>query len=78
MRARRLGGASDLRERNRASWTADDQYRWNGFVSVVIASCPSAIILMVIFKCYFFRELIALSHNKSILFFPYIFTDTYS
>ena len=29
MRARQKCGASALREQNRASWTADDQYRWN-------------------------------------------------
>ena len=43
MRARRLGGAPALREQNRAPWTADDQYRWNGFLSVVISSCPSSV-----------------------------------
>ena len=32
-----------MRERNRDSWTADDQYRWNGLLSVVIGSCPSAV-----------------------------------
>ena len=42
MRARRLGGALDLRKRNRASWTADDQYRWKGLLSVVIGLCLSA------------------------------------
>ena len=43
MLARRLGGAPALRERNRALWTADDQYHWNGFLSVVISSCPSSV-----------------------------------
>ena len=42
MRARRLGGAPALREQNRAYWTADDQYLWNGFLSVVISSSPSS------------------------------------
>ena len=40
MRARRLGGSSDLRERNRASRTVDDSCRWNGFLTVVFGSCP--------------------------------------
>ena len=40
MRARRLGGVTDLKERNRVSRIADDQYRWNGFLSIVIGSCP--------------------------------------
>ena len=40
MRARRLGGALYYMERNRAMWTADDQYRWNGFLSVVLVRVP--------------------------------------
>ena len=43
MRARRLGEAPALREQNRALWTADDQYRLNGLLSVVISSCPSSV-----------------------------------
>ena len=43
MRARRLGGAPALREQNRATWTVDDQYRWNGFLFVVISLCPSSV-----------------------------------
>ena len=43
MRARRMGGASGLKEQNRATWTADDQYRWNGFLFDVIGSCPNAV-----------------------------------
>ena len=42
MLARRQGGESDLSEKNGASWTDDEQYRWNGFFSVVFGSCPSA------------------------------------
>ena len=43
MQARQLHGASDLRIWNRSSWTADDQCHWNGFLSVVIGSYPSAV-----------------------------------
>ena len=43
MLAIRLGGALYYMERNRAMWTADDQYRWNGFLSVVNGSCPIAV-----------------------------------
>ena len=43
MRAMHLVGVPAIRERNRASWTADDQYRWNGFLSVAISSCPSSV-----------------------------------
>ena len=43
MRAGRVGGASAMGERNRASGTRDDQYRWNDFLSVAISSCPSSV-----------------------------------
>ena len=43
MRARRLGIASALKALNRATWTAVDQYRWNGLLSVVIGLCQNAV-----------------------------------
>ena len=43
IRARHLGGASALRVRNGASLTDVGQYRWNGFLSVVVGSCPIAV-----------------------------------
>ena len=43
MRARQLGGAPALMELNRASWTADDQYSLNSFLSVAIGSCSSSV-----------------------------------
>ena len=43
MPARRLGRALDLKEQNRALWSVDHQYCCNGFLSVIIGSCPSAV-----------------------------------